>query len=89
MKSAAELSTDAAVVELVDSSTLPVAGDRWNGSRFLDLNGGSPDPDYAYFAFVVDGACVLVQPIKVETGVGLIAAYRSGVTFEVTSGQEV
>lgn len=77
------------VVELTGDGQLPAAGDEWDGTKFTGLSGSIPYPDYVYFAFVVNGVCKLVQPINIETGMGFIAAYRSGVTFEVYNVSEV
>lgn len=81
--------SETTVVEIVDSGVLPAVGDRWDGSKFLDLSGETPNPDFAHFAFIVDGKCVLVQPVSIEHSIGIIAAYRSGATFEARRGTEV
>jgi hypothetical protein len=80
------LAISSAPLEIVDVTSLPVIpaiGSVWDGDRFDTPSTREPAPGCVSLAFIVDNKCALVMPLSPEFNPALIAAFRSGATFEV------
>ena len=71
---------------IVDVTALPVVpaeGSAWDGERFDTPSTRAQLAGHISLAFIVDGKCAHVMPLSPQFNPALIAAFRSGATFEV------
>jgi hypothetical protein len=80
------LAISAAPLSIVDVTSLPVIpaeGSVWDGELFDTPSTRAPLAGHISLAFIVDGKCAHVMPLSPQFNPALIAAFRSGATFEV------
>jgi hypothetical protein len=69
--------------------TIPGPNDVWDGTKFESLTGmpNSFENGVQVFAFVVNGRTQVIHPLDIEGGHSIIAAYMTGVRFELVSDE--